>query len=413
MRTIPVAGGSASTLVSAEPPYGMSWVAMALFSGQGAKGIARVSPDHGTKEVPIRVNDGEEAHGPQVLPGARHVMFTLASGTSSDRWDRARIVVQSLSTGKRVTIVEGGSDARYLPTGHVVYADQGELYLIAFDIDRVTTRGAPWLAIEGVARADGGQTGAMDAAVSDNGVLVYVPARAVVSHVKEEISHLGLIDRRGETTLLSLPADNYETPRLSPDGTRVAFSTQNGAESVVWVWDVSGKTSRQRLTFAGSSRFPVWSNDSRRIVFQSDRDNDHGLFVQPADGSGSGERLTRSARGVAHVPQSWSPMDAVLLFTMSQATQVSLWTLSLKDKQATVFPHVPSAESISATFSPDGKWVAYGTGAPGSLQLRVQPFPPTGAIYQLEAGGSTPSLPPGPPVGIRSSSTQGCAESAR
>lgn len=67
--------------------------------------------------------------------------------------------------------------------------------------------------------------------------------------------------------------------------------------------------------------------------------------------------------------------------------------LSLKDKHAITFPNVPSAESISAAFSPDGKWVAYGIGAPGSLQLRVEPFPPTGAIYQFEHGRATPSQP--------------------
>jgi hypothetical protein len=75
----------------------MTWGRDAIVFGQGAKGIARTSPDRGTEEVLVRVNDGEEAHGPQVLPGGRHVMFTLATGTSGDRWDRARIVVQSLS----------------------------------------------------------------------------------------------------------------------------------------------------------------------------------------------------------------------------------------------------------------------------------------------------------------------------
>lgn len=43
----------------------------------------------------MRVNDDEEAHGPQMLPDGDHLLFTLATGTSADRWDRARIVVQS------------------------------------------------------------------------------------------------------------------------------------------------------------------------------------------------------------------------------------------------------------------------------------------------------------------------------
>jgi serine/threonine-protein kinase len=393
IRTIAVTGGSVSTLVAAEPPYGMGWGRNGIVFGQGAKGIARATSHSDTAEVLVRVNDGEEAHGPQVLPGGRHVMFTLASGTASDRWDRARIVVQSLSSGERVSIIEGGSDARYLPSGHVVYARKGVLYLIAFDVERIAARGTPWPAVENVAQAVGGQTGAADAVVSDSGVLVYVPARPGSAAVKDDVFRLAMIDRRGEATLLALPADNYQNPRLSPDGTRVAFETEGGGESAIWISDVAGATNRQRLTFAGNSRFPIWSNDSRRIVFQSDRDGDQGLFIQPADGSASGHRLTRSGSDAAHVPQSWSPTDAVLLLTMSEAAQVSLWTLSLNDKHATAFPNVPTAESISAAFSPDGKWVAYAVGAQGSVRLRVQPFPPTGAVYQLDPGNATPSQP--------------------
>ena len=73
----------------------------------------------------VRVKDGEEAYGPQVLPDGQHVLFTLATGTARDRWDKARIVVQSLSSGEPKTLIEGGSDARYLPTGHLVYALSG------------------------------------------------------------------------------------------------------------------------------------------------------------------------------------------------------------------------------------------------------------------------------------------------
>ena len=70
----------------------------------------------------MRVSDGEIAHGPQMLPDGRSVLFTVATGSSADRWDKAKVVVQSLDSGERKTVIDGGSDGRFLPTGHIVYA---------------------------------------------------------------------------------------------------------------------------------------------------------------------------------------------------------------------------------------------------------------------------------------------------
>ena len=81
----------------------------------------------------VTLNDGEAAQSPQILPGGQHLLFTLATGSGPDRWDKARIVVQSLTSAERKTLFEGGSDARYVPTGHLVYAVGGSLFAVAFD----------------------------------------------------------------------------------------------------------------------------------------------------------------------------------------------------------------------------------------------------------------------------------------
>ena len=73
-------GVSTVTICPADNPYGIDWGPDGLVFGQGSKGIMRVSPNGGTPEVLVRVKDGEEAHGPQVLPGGQHVLFTLATG---------------------------------------------------------------------------------------------------------------------------------------------------------------------------------------------------------------------------------------------------------------------------------------------------------------------------------------------
>src|SRR3954449_3082789 len=112
----------------------------------------RVSADGGTPEVLVRVSDGEVAQAPQLLPGGRQVLFTLATGTARDRSDRAHIVVQSLKAGERKTLIEGGSDGPYVPTGHLVYALSGSLYAVPFDTQRLVVKGAPIPIVEGISR---------------------------------------------------------------------------------------------------------------------------------------------------------------------------------------------------------------------------------------------------------------------
>ena len=90
----------------------------------------------------ISVEDGEAVHGPQMLPGGDSVLFTLRpSGTTS--WDASQIVVQSLGSRERTVLIEGGRDARYVPTGHLVYALEGTLLAQAFDLDQLAMRGDP------------------------------------------------------------------------------------------------------------------------------------------------------------------------------------------------------------------------------------------------------------------------------
>ena len=125
LKKVAVSGGAAVHDLSRRPPLGMSWGTDGIVFGQPNKGIMRVSANGGTPEMLVSVKDGEEAYGPQILPGGETVLFTLATGTAAERWDKAQIVTQSLRSGERKTLVDGGSDGRYVPTGHLVYAIGG------------------------------------------------------------------------------------------------------------------------------------------------------------------------------------------------------------------------------------------------------------------------------------------------
>jgi serine/threonine-protein kinase len=166
------------------------------------------------------------------------------------------------------------------------------------------------------------------------------------------------------------------------------------------IYDLFGNAPSRRLTFGGDNRFPVWSADGKRVVFQSDRDGDAAIFSQASDGSGSAERLTTPAKDTSHVPESWSPQGEQLLYSAEARSGFALWVLSMRDRATTPFGDVRSATPIAATFSPDGRWVAYASTDRGKQTIYVQPFPATGARYQLAAkGADIPSHPVWSPDG--------------
>jgi serine/threonine-protein kinase len=232
--------------------------------------------------------------------------------------------------------------------------------------------------VEGVRRGPGGITGAGHFSVSSTGSLIYIPGPISTSSTLE----IALTDRQGVVEPLDVPPGPYVAPRVSPDGKRIAVSTDDGREAIVWIYDLSGTAAIRRLTFGGNNRFPIWSSDSGHVAFQSDRDGDSAIFWQPVDGRAV-ERITKPEQGTAHTPEAWSPNGDWLLYTVTKGSDLSLWTFSLRDKSVTPFDAVHSSNPIGAVFSPDGRWVAYTTTERGSATVYVQPFPATGAKYQL------------------------------
>jgi eukaryotic-like serine/threonine-protein kinase len=381
LKKIATTGGVPVTICPADAPLGITWGPEGIVFGQRYKGIMRVSPNGGTPDVLVSVKDDEEPHRPQLLPGGQHVLFTLATGTAADRWEKARIVVQSVASGERKTLIEGGADARYVPTGHLVYAVGGSLFAVAFDLQRLEVRGGPAPMVEGVRRSSGRVTGAAHFSLSSTGSLIYIPGPVSRSSGPLEFA---VSDRKGEVERLKLPPGAYLMPRASPDGTRITFGTDDGKEAIVWIYDLSGRSTSQRLTYGGNNRFPIWSWDSKRVAFQSDRQDDLAIFWQSAAG-GTAERLTKPEQGESHAPESWSPKGDRLLFSVTKGSDVSLQTFSLQDKKATPFGDVHSEFPVGARFSPDGRWVAYASTERGTTTIYVEPFPTTGDKYQLSA----------------------------
>ena len=235
----------------------------------------------------MQVDSDEVAVAPQMLPGGEFVMFTLAKRTEPDdsRFDTAQIVAQSLASGERRTLIRNGSDARYLPTGHIVYAVAGTVYGVAFDLATLTVNGEAVPVVAGVRRgAPASASAATQFSVSSTGSLLYMPG-PLIPEGQGTTRVPTLVDRAGTRVPLALPPKAYTRPRVSPDGSRLAIGVEEGGGADVWVYELSGTSAIRRLTFGGLSRFPVWSPDGRRVAFQSDRDGRLAIYVPPADGA--------------------------------------------------------------------------------------------------------------------------------
>jgi serine/threonine-protein kinase len=387
LQKVASTGGAPVTLCSAENPYGISWDGDSLLFGEGSKGIMRVAATGGTPELLVPAKDNELLAAPEMLPGGRMLLYTASKGAVGlDWWDKAQVVVQTLGSSERFVVVDGGSDAHYVATGHLIYAVGGTLFGVPFDLQHARVTGSPAPVVEGVRRAANGVTSAANFGVSDTGALVYVPGSAEGLSTRD----LALLDRKGGIEPLKLSARQYAYPRVSPDGSRVAVTVGEGTQSDIWIYDLKGASGMSRLTFGGHNRFPSWTSDSARVAFQSDRDGEPAIFWQRADAPGSkADRLTTPEKGEAHIPNSWSPKDDVLLFTVVKGSENAMWTFSLADKKAVSFGNVrESGTQPNGAFSPDGRWVAYNhlesTGRPPLVI--VQPFPAIDRVFQIGPG---------------------------
>ena len=357
LRRVSVSGGISRRLTAVSAPFGASWNGDGTILYGQSDGIVRVPENGGEARLVIAAKAGELFFGPQRLPGGDWVLFAVARGTDNARWDEADIVVQSLSSGERRLVKEGGSHARYLPTGHLVYVQGATIYAAPFDVGRQSLTGAPVPVLQGVRRAlnPGANSGEAFYDISANGTLAYVPGAASGNN----LSSLAWVDPSGRRQAIDLPPGQYQHPRISPDGKWIALERQEGSATDIWLYEVSGETAERRLTEGGNNRYPVWSRDGAYLVFQSDREGERGVFRQRADGTGAAERLTMPGKGIEHIPEDWSPAEDRLAFSAVSGTSVELWMWSLTDRTATRVGMLQSTAPFNTVFSPDGRWIAY------------------------------------------------------
>ena len=380
LKKIPISGGAPVILCDAGNPFGASWGEDNVIVYGQLEGIMSVSANGGTPELLVRTEQGEQVDSPQILPDGKSVIFTLASSTGPTRWGEAQIVVQSLASDERTILPLTGSDARYVPTGHIVYMVEDVLFAVPFDLANLAVSGGPVSIAQGLARPSQA-TGVGHFSFSANGSLVQVFGQGNTTPPLR----LSWVDREGNAIPATEEIRDYRYPKISPDGTKVSLEIRD-SDGVpgVWLYEIGTGTLSQ-LTFGSDiNEAPIWTPDGRTITFRSNRSEPIAIFSKAADGSGVVELLL--AQDTLLVPTSWSSDNLLAFYTITDDDR-DLWVM--KDREPEVFL-ATEANEAGPVFSPNGRHIAYVSDESGQREVYVRPYPSTGGGQRrLSTDGGT------------------------
>lgn len=198
------------------------------------------------------------------------------------------------------------------------------------------------------------------------------------------------VDRHGAVSPLPAEPRNYEEPRVSPDGQRIAVTIRRSVSSDIYVYNVS-KGSLTRLTFGSiEEETPIWSPDGTRVAFASARSRENrAVYAKAADGGGPEELLFTAAH--PHLG-SWFSDGKTIAFTNyspEMAGDLAVAAVGSKGEPSSFLR--TRFNERAPKISPDGRWLAYVSNESGRDEVYVQAFPGPGGKWQISSdGGSEP-----------------------
>ena len=321
LKKLDAGGGAPATLCDVPSQREGSWGDddNIVLAATNRSGLSRVPSSGGTPQLITEPDPkrGEDTHRyPQVLPGAAAVLFV----NGIDSTGEGSIEAQSFKTGKRTTLVPAGAYGRFLPSGHLVYMHRGTLFAAPMDLRRLELTGPPVPLLQDVGFHPG--TGTAGFTFSQSGMFVYVAASP-----DDQLRPIGLMDEKGKLELLPLAKARYTHPRVSPDGTRMAVTIEEGTAAKIWIYEWSSQRFSRLAVPNGNSERPVWAGDGRHLVFLSDTQAPGpGIYRIRADGAGAPQRLME---GPDVIPWSMSSKAGQLAYARTRGPGAGLWRLPL------------------------------------------------------------------------------------
>ena len=306
----------------------------------------------------VQLDSNRIARWPHFLPGGKHALAATDSGTV--------LVDIENHTAKWLL---AGADARYIPTGHLVFLNEDRrVRAVSFDLRRQRITGSEFPVLDEVFRGPGSGAGFF-AVAPGAGTLVYV--RASFNRT------LALVDRDGRETVVPAEPRGYRFPDVSPDG-RYAAVTVDPRPSDLWVVDLLRGTAERQQTSAHDG-WGVWSPDGRRLGFL--RGGNQGLGWRTFPFSSDPVEIDTRGRG-GTFPKQWVAGDLIL----ANASEGDVVSVAVRDGSLRRLVATPADEQEPA-LSPDGRWLAYQSDASGANEVYVQGFPEGGQREAVSAGG--------------------------
>ena len=352
-------------------------------------GIFRVSDAGGTlTQITEADRSGKQwsVHQyPQFLPDGRHFLYHAAGPTGSE----AIVYLGSLdskSTTRLATLPNFSSiadEGMKYGAGYLLFRRDNTLMAQAFDVKRLALEGDPMPLVENI---NGGFS------VSENGVLVYQRAS---DSVQQSATQLLWFDRRGKPGGQVTAPANIDTIQLSPEGRRVAVTTNARFTDLsdVWVIDLSdGVPNKLNAENPYWDGYAIWSPDGSRIIFSSGRAGHPpiSMYQQFSNGNGKAELLLQNGSNEQDTPQDWHG-DYILFRRTNLAAlhESNLWVLPMSGDRRPK-PYLPQSRFAprQAQVSPNGRYLAYVTDESGTNQVVVQTFPdPTKGKWPITSSG--------------------------
>jgi len=390
LKKVDLSGGPVLAICDAERGVGGTWNrdGTIVFAPKPTAALYRVSSSGGQPVALTKLDASrhETAHRyPEFLPDGRHFLYMAANlaGPPDDPANAIRI--GSLDGKVDRPLVRTLSNASYA-SGKLLYVRDGTLLAQPLDTGRLETKGEP---VPVVPRVGSSTWQSHSLFSASEGLLVYASAFAAPSQ-------LVWLDRNGKPIRSLGDPGLYQTPRLSPDGRKVAVCVLDltGNISEIWVYDTSTGVGSKFAFGSWSNNFPVWSPAGDRIIFGSDRKAKGvrwDLWTRALDGSSEEVFLESPDQ---RFPQDWSRDGRFISFSTIRAQgkrNVQLWILNTAGERR-VFPFATEALfQAGGRFSPDGRWIAYDSNESGKFEVYVRPFPGPGGRWQVStAGGGGP-----------------------
>jgi serine/threonine protein kinase/Tol biopolymer transport system component len=384
LKTLTLATATTTIVCDANDARGGTWndSDTIVFAPSVEGQLMRVSANGGEPQpvTTLDVSRHETAHRfPVFLPDGRHFLFV----TLPPRNGKLDIYVGSLDGPGRTLLAALETGVTFAAPDYLLYASESGLVARRLDVAALHLSAESAAVAEMPAHVNTEYNGAPVVSASATGMLTYLAS------VPQNMRLVWLDAPTGkELGTLGMPPASYQAIRISPDGRHAAVVRAAApGQSDIWIVDLDRGGVVRFTNGPGVSSQPIWSPDSRRIAFISDRNGGADFFMKDVHGGAPEQPLLVSKKLFRNL-NDWSPDGRYILFEeYDPRTGNDLWILPV-DGKSPPMPYLTSpAHERNATFSPDGRWVAYTSDESGTPELYVGGFPDVGEPYRVTNEG--------------------------